>query len=89
MRPQFLELAIFRSEIVAPFADAMRLVDGELRYVPVRASTVPARRKAYGTRRDAGRASGPWLRADPALNSSKSPRSRWFAVHPPDLSSAK
>ena len=35
MRPQFLELAIFRPEIMAPFADAMRLVYGELRDVPV------------------------------------------------------
>src|SRR6266545_2571707 len=35
MRPQFLELAIFRPEIVAPFADAMRFVDGELRDVPI------------------------------------------------------
>ena len=35
MRPQFFELAIFRPEIVAPFADAMRLVDGELRDVPI------------------------------------------------------
>src|SRR5580693_7558790 len=35
MRSQFLELAIFRPEIVAPFADAMCLVDGELRDVPI------------------------------------------------------
>src|SRR5947208_14746501 len=35
MRPQFLELAIFRPEIVAPFADAMRFVDGKLRDVPI------------------------------------------------------
>ncbi len=36
MFPQFLKLAILRSEIVAPFADAMRFVDGELRNVPVK-----------------------------------------------------
>jgi hypothetical protein len=35
MRPQFFELAIFRPEIVSPFADTVRLVDGELRDVPV------------------------------------------------------
>src|SRR6266545_7743103 len=36
MRPQFLELAVLRPEIVAPFADAMRFVDGELRDVPIK-----------------------------------------------------
>ena len=35
MRPQFLKLAIFRPEIMAPLADAMRLVDGELGDIPV------------------------------------------------------
>ena len=35
MRAQFLELTIFGPEIVTPFADAMCLVDGELRDVPV------------------------------------------------------
>ena len=35
MSSQFLELAIFRPKIVAPLADAMRLVDCDLRNVPV------------------------------------------------------
>ena len=35
MSAQLLQLAIFRPEIVSPFADAMRFVDRDLRDVPV------------------------------------------------------
>ena len=34
MRAQVRELAIFGTEIVAPFADAMRLVNGDEPHVP-------------------------------------------------------
>ncbi len=35
MSPQLFQFAVFRPEIVTPFTDAMRLVDRDLRNVPV------------------------------------------------------
>ena len=91
---QLLKLAIFRPEIVAPFADAMRFVDGELGNVPVKrafqeahpTSAAPVLHKASGTRRDAGRANAPLPPPDLTLNSGMSLEFHWFAARPLDLS---